>query len=185
MARGRWRPTSRTAGGSSAEQQRGAARRLLLHLVMPSGTTGFVRYRADEAEIGAADWQQVAKILASHGLIVTDPSSSGAPVAEISHDALLDQWPLLKGLFLRRKETSCSGATTSGEAYGPGRRPSRAARCWSARSRRAEQWNASRREDLSEREREFIRSSRQRCAFRRAGAVTAPVLIIAALTPAG
>ncbi|MBN1174449.1 MAG: trypsin-like peptidase domain-containing protein [Micromonosporaceae bacterium] len=73
---------------------RTAAQRLLLHLVIPLDGERFARRTLHRDEIDAPEWD-VAGTLANQRLVVLSGGPTETPTVELTHDTLIDQWPTL------------------------------------------------------------------------------------------
>ncbi|GAB2719256.1 nSTAND1 domain-containing NTPase [Nocardia thraciensis] len=163
------------------EPEAAAVRRLLTMTAVPLRTgAGFVRSAVTLAD--HPDLHGLAGHLARERLVAVDRRSDGAVIVELAHQALIDNWPTLRGWleydrdfrswqqeFDNRRlewETSHydSGALLRGSALAT-----------------AEEWQAARASDLSPAQRRFVQASRRvrRREVRRWRIVTAATAVLA------
>ncbi|WP_280269657.1 serine protease [Nocardia wallacei] len=169
------------------EPEAAAARRLLTMIAVPIKTgTGFVRSAVALAD--HPDLHGPAGHLARERLVAVDRRSDGVVIVELAHQALIDNWPTLRGWLEydrdfrswqqefdnRRLEWEAaqhdSGALLRGSALAT-----------------AEEWSAARASDLSAAQHRFVQASRRvrRREVRRwriVTAVTAVLALVAATT---
>ena len=175
---------------SLRDDERQVARRILLRLVTGGGGEALTRRRVSRAELDADSDEQVARVLATlveRRLLVADDGS-----VELVHEALLEQWPLLKEWL----EEDAQGrllhlhlAQAASEWAASGREPAELYR--GARLAAALDWvdAAGAQAGLNRLEREFLDESRT--AFARANRrlrallAAAVVLLLAALVAGG
>jgi WD40 repeat protein len=178
-----------SAYGRLTESQRLVARRILLRLAAGGEGPGLVRRRAPISEVAPADDDQarhVLNVLADRRLITL-----GTDTVEIAHEALLREWPRLRGWL----DEDQAGRRLR-EHLSP------AARDWAARDRdpvelyrgtrlvAAVEWAAQHLDGLTPIEREYVQASqiaadaearRRRRAIRRLRALTAGLAAVLAL----
>ena len=181
-------------GGLDAGQ-RDVARRVLLRLTQPGEGTDDTRRRAEIAELSvtADDGPAVAHVVESLSgarlLTLTADEATGAPAVEIAHEALIREWPELRGwieedreqLRLHRRLTEATD-----EWLGSGRDEALL-----YRGSRLAAWQERGTQDLNARESEFLAESRglverERVSRRRRlrvafGALTVGIVALAAL----
>ena len=157
--------------------QQEVARRLLLRLAAPAADGGDVARPAPLTELAVdADTSAVLARLADRRLVTV-----GATTAQVAHEALLREWPRLRGWLEadrdgRRLHQQIATAATEWTASG--RDDDGLLR--GARLAAADDWRADHEPDLTDLEREFLRASvrsRQR-RFRRLQAVTGALVIL-------
>ncbi|MGE0026476.1 MAG: protein kinase [Thermoleophilia bacterium] len=188
------RTANEVYGGFSPEQ-RAIARRVLLRLTQPGEGSEDTRRRAEVAELATSPAEEpaVGAILEAMSAarlvtLATDPAT-GAPTAEVTHEALIRGWPELRSwidedreqLRLHRRLTDAAG-----EWDAAGRDDALL-----YRGSRLDAWSGRPEDDLNARERAFLeagrgREAREQSARRRrlrltVGALTAGVVALAVL----
>lgn len=164
------RSANQVYGGLSPEQ-RAIARRVLLRLTQPGEGSEDTRRRAEVAELAtspedepAVDGILEAMSAARLVTLATDPAT-GAPTAEVTHEALIRGWPELRAwidedreqLRLHRRLTGAAGEwETSGRDD-----------ALLDRGSRLDAWSGRPEDDLNDRERAFLAASRDREARER------------------
>ena len=138
-------------------EQRGMARRILLRLVTEGEGAEIVRRRAARAELGEGD--EVSEVLGvlADGRLVT----VGEDEVEVAHEALLREWPRLRGWLEddvegRRLHRHLTDAAADWEAAG--REPSVLYR--GARLASVLEWTGTHGAELNASERDFVEHSR-------------------------
>ena len=149
-----------------APAQQAIARRVLLRLIQPGEGTEDTRCRATMAELltrpeDEADLEAVVKDLADARLLTTGcDEPTGARVVDVAHEALIRDWPKLRGWIDEDRE-----------ALRAHRRLTEAAGEWDANGReegllyrgaRLAAWQDRPVEDLNDLERAFLAASRER-----------------------
>ena len=175
--------------------QRAIARRVLLRLTQPGEGTEDTRRRAEVAELATspderAEVDEILEAMSAARLVTltTDPAT-GAPAAEVTHEALIRGWPELRAwieedreqLRLHRRLTDAAG-----EWEASGRDDALL-----YRGSRLDAWTGRPAGDLNDRERAFLdesrgRERRERAARRRrlrltVGALAGGVVVLAVL----
>ncbi len=152
--------------------QQHVARRVLLRLIQPGEGTEDTRRRAERSGLltrdeEAAELEVVLHALADARLLTTGrDESSGAPVVDVSHEALIRGWPRLRGWIdedrdLLRAQRRLAEAATEWDDNG------RAGGFLYGEARLAA-WRERPPEDLNDRERAFLGASEEREARERA-----------------
>lgn len=139
--------------------QRKVVRRIFMRLVQPGSGAADTRRRAELSEIGnPADVEPLVMILADANLLVTgqDPDT-GQKVLDVSHEALIQEWPLLRqwlnedrGFLLWRQRLEAGLNQWQASKHDEG------ALLRGAPLAEAENWYQQRLIDLNDTEREFI-----------------------------
>ena len=175
--------------------QRAIARRILLRLTQPGEGAEDTRRRAEVAELATspderAEVDEILEAMSAARLVTltTDPAT-GAPAAEVTHEALIRGWPELRAwieedreqLRLHRRLTDAAG-----EWEASGRDDALL-----YRGSRLDAWTGRPAGDLNDRERAFLdesrgRERREQAARRRrlrltVGALAAGVVVLAVL----
>jgi WD40 repeat protein/DNA-binding SARP family transcriptional activator/energy-coupling factor transporter ATP-binding protein EcfA2 len=141
-----------------SEPEQRMARRILLRLADTDEQGLLVRRRATRAELPAsADAVRALSVLVDTRLVTADQDT-----VEVTHEALLREWPRLRGWLdedahgrrLRRRLTPAALDWLAG-----GREPADLYR--GARLAAAEEWAGQHPDDLNDAEREFLAASRQ------------------------
>ena len=176
--------------------QRDVARRVLLRLTQPGEGTDDTRRRAEIAELSvtADDGPAVAHVVESLSgarlLTLTADEATGAPAVEIAHEALIREWPELRGwieedreqLRLHRRLTEATDEWLRSDRD----------EALLYRGSRLAAWQDRGTQDLNARESEFLAESRglverERVSRRRRlrvafGALTVGIVALAALS---
>jgi amidohydrolase len=139
-----------------SEPDRVRAKRIFLQLTQPGGTLD-TRRVATPYDLGTDDWELV-RFLASKRLIVIDRDPEGAEIAEIAHEALIRGWSRLQEwigdsrgfrIWQERLRSVISSRESDEEVFLP-----------ESALAEAEEWLKLRPNDVTAKEREFIRRSR-------------------------
>ncbi|MBB5915973.1 type II secretory pathway pseudopilin PulG [Nocardia transvalensis] len=164
-----------TDSGSAAE-----AWRLLLMLAAPTTSGGFVRAVASLSDF--PELRDIAGRLARDRLVVVGRRSDGAETAELAHQALVDNWPLLRERLERDRDFRSWQRQLEEERLGweAAHRDSGALLRGSALST-AEEWLAARATDIPQADRRYLYASRKlrRREVRRLRAGIAVVAVLA------
>ncbi|WP_021593865.1 WD40 repeat domain-containing protein [Actinomadura welshii] len=167
------------------EHEQDEARSLLTSLAIPHGADGYVRRQLPRTGVREEHWR-LAQQLAGRRVITLGVAPDGTETMELAHEALLDEWPRLRGWldadrrFLEWR-TDLSMAMAQYEAS-----PDRDAGLLSgALLEEADGWVRERAHDLTEAELEFVAQSHRmqrlgrRIGFGCAGAMVLTVVIAA------
>jgi hypothetical protein len=84
------------AFASLTASQQEAARRILVQLVIPGEGAEDSRRRASKGDLSPIGREVVAKLTAERLLVITK-AADGTEIVELAHDALIRQWPRLRG----------------------------------------------------------------------------------------
>jgi WD40 repeat protein len=181
--------------GAMSPERQALARRVLLRLTVPGEGTEDTRRRATMRELVVRPGEEpevdaVVGALAEARLLTTGTDdTTGEPVVEVTHEALIRGWPELRGWI-----------NDDREQLRQHRRLSDAAAEWDASGRddgqlyrgaRLATWQERDRSDLNEQERDFLAASQERAERERAtrrkrvkigiGALAAVLVIVAGL----
>ncbi|MCO5995019.1 nSTAND1 domain-containing NTPase [Actinoallomurus rhizosphaericola] len=171
------------------EAERSQARSLLTSLAIPHGADGYVRRQLPRSGVKDEHWR-LAQRLAGRRVITLDVAADGTETIELAHDALLEEWPRLRGwLDADREFLEWRAGLSLAMGQWAADADRRAGLLGGTRLEEADGWVERRRDDLTPAELAFVeqshRAERRRRRFLFGGALAMTLILLAGSAFAG